>query len=90
MQLGSRIIFVGYGHRFTDQDEIFERGNFGIVAAIDDDGIPLCFLSDECGKAIWWQPQTLFPEEFVLLNYAPPVARERIPVPYGDLVGQPW
>jgi hypothetical protein len=51
--------------------------------------MPLCFQTNESGMLIWWQPQTLFPEELILLNYAPPIPRWRIPAPYGDLVGQP-
>lgn len=89
MQCGSRFIFLGYQERWADQDDVFQPGSFGVVALIDGDGVPVCFLTDECGKVVWWQPETLFPEEFILLRYAPLISRDRIPIPYGDLVGQP-
>jgi len=90
MQCGSRAVFLGYSGECTDQEILFEPGNFLVIAHIDEDGMPVCFQTNESGMLIWWQSQTLFPEELILLNYAPPIARSRIPAPFGDLVGQPW
>ena len=88
MQYGSRAVFTGYSDQCSDP--MFAPGNFVVIAGFDEDGMPLCFQTDETGRNVWWQSQTLFPEELILLNYAPPISRSRIPVPYGDLVGKPW
>lgn len=88
MQYGSRAVFTGYSDHCPDH--LFKPGCFLVIAGFDGDGIPVCMETDETGRNIWWQPQTLFPEEMILLTYAPPIPRSRIPAPYGDLVGQPW
>jgi hypothetical protein len=88
--IGERILFLGAALSDAGAIPVFQAGDFGVVAAVDGEGVLLCFLTDADGKVIWWQPESLFPEETIRLDYAPPIPRSRIPVPYGDLIGEPF
>lgn len=88
MRVGERIIFWGYGDEAGRFDPIFRPGDFGVIVEHDGDAVR-CLLTDEKGKVLWWRGDLLFPEEFVSLTYLPPISSERLPLPYGTMVGEP-
>jgi hypothetical protein len=88
MRVGSRIVFWAYEDEIGRSDPIFQPGDFGVVVAVEDEAVK-CLLTDECGVTMWWNGDTLFAGEFLHLAYAPIVPPERLPVPYGTMIGEP-
>lgn len=87
--IGQMFIFWGYGDDVGRKNSVFEPGNFGVVVGYDYDAAK-CLLTDETGKTIWCFTDLLFDEEFIPLVYAPRVPLERLPAPYGTMIGEPY
>lgn len=70
--LGERLIFWAYTDETVPASEhIFTPGQFLVVAAINDDGGLQCFPTDEDGKIVSHEGDTVFDEEVLRLFYAP-------------------
>lgn len=89
MQVGDRIAFWEYGDDIGRRNPIFRPGDFGVVVGSDQDAV-ICLLTDDSGKVLWWCGDVLFPEEFIPLPYAPRIPGERLPLPYGTMIGKPF
>ena len=88
-EFGTRFVFVSRQSGCPSDDPLFEKDNFGVLLTPTGEDAYLALVTDWLGKTIWWRPETVFLNEILILARAPLVPRSRIPIPYGDLVGQP-
>ena len=88
LKVGSRMIFWKYVDGIGGLNPVFHSGDFGVVVGLDGDAIR-CLQTDESGRVLWWNADTLFPEEIIHLSYAPLIPPSRLPPPYGRMIGEP-